>query len=49
MFVPSVGNKCLMYIRRACKDLMEENFRVSTNSVRVLRQLTMGRVLINFR
>ena len=49
LYFQLVTNASCISSRRACNDLVEENFRVSTNSVRVLRQLTMRRVLINFR
>ena len=49
LYLQLVANASCISSRRACNDLMAENFRVSTNSVRVLRQLTMGRVLINLR
>ena len=49
LYLQLVANTSCISSRRACNDLMAENFRVPTNSVRVLRQLTMGRVLINLR
>ena len=49
LYFQLVTNASCISCCRACNDLMAEHFRVSTNSVRVLRQLTMGRVLINLR
>ena len=50
LYLQLVANASCISSRHACNNfLMEEIFRVSTNSVRVLRQLTMGRVLINLR